>query len=84
MEKITFQSARFRLREFGYERCYKLSEIQGLFSLVSVEKIDDANLGHMKWIKSCRYGAVRELVGDDIMKERSGHMMLYVFGIMCT
>ncbi|GKA37502.1 hypothetical protein Tco_0724067 [Tanacetum coccineum] len=55
----------------------------GLFSLVSLEKIDDADLGHMKWIKSCEYGSVK-LVGDDIVKGRSGHMMLYEFGIMST
>ncbi|GJU63570.1 TMV resistance protein N-like protein [Tanacetum coccineum] len=83
LEKITFQSAQFRLRGFGYEDCNSLSEIQGLFSLVSVEKIDDADLGHLKWIKSCEYGAVN-LVGDDIVKERFGHMMLHEFGIMST
>nr|GEU38907.1 TMV resistance protein N-like [Tanacetum cinerariifolium] len=83
LEKITFQSARFKLREFGYEDCYELSEIQGLFSLVSVEKIDVADLGHMKWIKSCEYGVVK-LVGDDIITGTYGHRMLYEFGIMST
>ncbi|GJY99904.1 TMV resistance protein N-like protein, partial [Tanacetum coccineum] len=81
LEKITFQSARFRLREFGYRGCHKLSEIQGLFRLVSVEEIDIADLGHMKWIKSCEYGAVK-LVGDDIITGKSGHRVLYEFGIM--
>ncbi|KAF5789024.1 hypothetical protein HanXRQr2_Chr09g0366011 [Helianthus annuus] len=69
LERITFQSGRFSLREFGYKGCFKLSEIQGLFKLVPVAKIDEADLGHMQWIKAYQDHKV-DLVGDDITKGR--------------
>ncbi|XP_021981079.1 disease resistance protein RPV1 isoform X1 [Helianthus annuus] len=84
LERITFQSGRFSLREFGYKGCFKLSEIQGLFKLVPVAKIDEADLGHMQWIKAYQDHKV-DLVGDDITKGRDRRIqMLYEYGIMST
>lgn len=70
LEKITFESARFRLREFVYRGCNKVSEVQGLFKLVPVAKLDEADLGHMKWIKPYQDHEVN-LVGDEITKDRN-------------
>ncbi|PWA62476.1 toll/interleukin-1 receptor (TIR) domain-containing protein [Artemisia annua] len=84
LEKITFQSASFRLREFGYEGCLKLSEIQGLFKLVPIAKINKAGLGNMQWIKAYEDQKV-DLVGDEITKGRIWHIqMLYEYGIKST
>nr|XP_043629754.1 uncharacterized protein LOC122601041 [Erigeron canadensis] len=84
LEKITFQSARFRLREFGYSSCFKLCEIQGLFKLVFIKDIDEAELGHINWIKAFQDHTV-ELVGDEITKGRPHYIqMLYEYGIKST
>lgn len=81
LEIITFQSARFTLRVFNYEGCFKLCEIQGLFKLVPIEKLDEAELGHMKWIKAYQNNKV-DLVGDLITKGRTWNIqMLYEYGI---
>ena len=65
MEKITFQSARLKLRKFGCEGCYNLLEIQGLLKLVALENLDEADLGHLKWIKEYESHSV-QMVGDDL------------------
>ncbi|XP_023732004.2 disease resistance protein RUN1 isoform X2 [Lactuca sativa] len=84
LEKITFESTRFRLREFVYRGCNKISEIQGLFKLVPIAKHDEADLGHMKWIKAYQDYWV-DLVGDEITKERYLPIqVLYEYGIMST
>ncbi|KAJ0942056.1 putative TIR domain, P-loop containing nucleoside triphosphate hydrolase [Helianthus annuus] len=84
LERITFQSARFTLQVFCYEGCFKLCEIEGLFKLVSVEKVDEADLGHMQWIKAYKDHKV-DLVGDEITKGRSWNIqMLYEYGIRST
>lgn len=69
LEFITFESARFTLRVFNYEGCFNLSEIQGLFKLVSVAELDESDLGHMKWTKIYDNHKV-DLVGDTITKGR--------------
>lgn len=82
LEKITFESARFRLREFVYQGCKKVSEVQGLFKLVSIAQLDGADLGHMKWIKAYQDLEVT-LVGDEIAKDRVWPIqVLYEYGIM--
>ncbi|KAL4582001.1 hypothetical protein LXL04_006538 [Taraxacum kok-saghyz] len=85
LEKITFQSARFTLQEFGYEGCISLSEVEGFITLVHVAKLDENDLGHMKWLKEYQYREVC-LVGDDeLTKGRSSCVqMLYEFGIRST
>ncbi|XP_076892447.1 uncharacterized protein LOC143544179 isoform X2 [Bidens hawaiensis] len=84
LEDITFQSARFTLREFNCEGCFKLSDIQGLFKLVPISKLDEADLGHMQWIKVYQDHNV-DLVGDVITKGRSFNIqMLYEYGIRST
>ncbi|KAM0008208.1 putative TIR domain, P-loop containing nucleoside triphosphate hydrolase [Helianthus debilis subsp. tardiflorus] len=84
LERITFQSARFTLQEFCYEGCFKLFEIEGLFKLVSIEKVDEADLGHMQWIKAYKDHKV-DLVGDVITKGRTWNIqMLYEYGIRST
>ncbi|KAJ0496029.1 putative leucine-rich repeat domain superfamily, heavy metal-associated domain superfamily [Helianthus annuus] len=84
LERITFQSARFTLEMFRYEGCFKLCEIEGLFRLVSIEKLDEADLGHMQWIKAYKDDKV-DLVGDEITKGRTWNIqMLYEYGIRST
>ncbi|CAH1449193.1 unnamed protein product [Lactuca virosa] len=84
LEKITFESARFKLRKFVYRDCNKVSEIQGLFKLVSIEKLHEVDLGHMKWIKAYQDREV-DLVGDEITRNRKWHIqVLYEYGIMNT
>lgn len=79
LERITFQSPRFRLREFGYGGCFELSEIQGLFKLVSIASLNEADLGHMKWIKAYEDHEV-DLVGDEITEGRVWHIqVVYLF-----
>ncbi|PWA78796.1 toll/interleukin-1 receptor (TIR) domain-containing protein [Artemisia annua] len=65
LEKITFQSARFKLQKFVYKGCFKLSEIQGLFKLVPIAKLDESDLGNMKCIKAYK-DYMADLVGDVI------------------
>ncbi|PWA66386.1 toll/interleukin-1 receptor (TIR) domain-containing protein [Artemisia annua] len=83
IEKITFESGRFTLQEFGYEGCVILSEIEGWFKLLSITKLDESDLGHMIWLKEYEYEEVC-LVGDyELTKGRSCHLqMLYEFNIM--
>ncbi|KAJ0524654.1 putative TIR domain, P-loop containing nucleoside triphosphate hydrolase [Helianthus annuus] len=85
LESITFQSGRFRLQQFSYVGCSQLSEVQGLFKLVPIAEIDEADLvQHMQWIKEYERDKV-DLVGDDITKGRIWHtQMLYEYGIMST
>ncbi|KAI3701537.1 hypothetical protein L6452_26698 [Arctium lappa] len=85
LEKITFQSHRFTLQEFGYEGCINLSEIEGFIKLVAIAKLDETDLGHLKWLKEYQNQEVL-LVGDDeLTKGRSLHVqMLYEFDIMST
>ncbi|KAJ0541044.1 putative leucine-rich repeat domain superfamily [Helianthus annuus] len=85
LEKITFQSPRFTLQEFGYLGCIHLYEVEGFIKLVPVAKLDEADLGHMKWLKKYEKHEVC-LVGDDeLTVGRSWHIqMLYEFNIMST
>ncbi|XP_021978714.2 uncharacterized protein LOC110874159 [Helianthus annuus] len=84
LERVTFQSGRFTLQGCAYECCFKLSEIQGLFKLVSVAETEEAELGHMQWIKAYEDHKV-ELVGDEITKGKIWHtQVLYEYGIMST
>ncbi|KAK1423993.1 hypothetical protein QVD17_19304 [Tagetes erecta] len=84
LERVTFQSGRFSLRVCSYECCFKLFEIQGLFKLVPIAKINAADMGHLQWIKSYEDHKV-DLVGDDITKGNVWHtQMLYEFGIVST
>ncbi|GJW92533.1 variation in compound triggered root growth response-like protein, partial [Tanacetum coccineum] len=86
LEKITFQSHRFTLQEFGYEGCITLSEIEGFIKLVPIAKLDEIDLGHMKWLKEYQNCEV-PLVGDDeltIGRSLLGLQMLYEFDIMST
>ncbi|KAI3496234.1 hypothetical protein L1887_38589 [Cichorium endivia] len=69
LKKITFESARFGLREFAHQGCGELCEIQGLFKLVPIANLDEADLGHMKWIIAYE-GCTVDLVGHDITRRR--------------
>lgn len=80
LERITFQSGHFRLRKFGCEGCFKLYEVEGLFKLVAVAKLDEVDLGHFKWIKAHEDRTV-ELVGDDITKGRVCHIQVILIPI---
>ncbi|GJY81077.1 putative RNA-directed DNA polymerase, partial [Tanacetum coccineum] len=78
---ITFQSDCFRLRRIRYLGCSKLSEIQGLFKLVSIKKLDEAHMGKMEWIKAYEDFKV-DLVDSIITEGRMWHtQMLYEYGI---
>ncbi|XP_024961640.1 putative disease resistance protein At4g11170 isoform X2 [Cynara cardunculus var. scolymus] len=83
LEKITFQSHRFTLQEFGYEGCISLYEIEGFIKLVPLVKLNEADLGHMEWLKEHQNHEVC-LVGDDELTiVRSCQLqMLYEFNIM--
>ncbi|MFS7966137.1 putative leucine-rich repeat domain superfamily [Helianthus anomalus] len=84
LEIVTFQSGRFTLQGFTYECCFKLSEVQGLFKLVPIAKVDETDLGDMQWIKAYEDLKV-DLVGDEITKGRIWHtQMLYEYGIRST
>ncbi|KAI3709736.1 hypothetical protein L2E82_39502 [Cichorium intybus] len=85
LEKISFQSQRFTLQEFGYEGCISLSEIEGFIKLVPLAKLEENDLGHMKWLKEYQNHEVC-LVGDDELTNgrSSGVQMLYEFDIMST
>ncbi|XP_076921846.1 uncharacterized protein LOC143583421 [Bidens hawaiensis] len=84
LENITFQSGRFTLQVFSYEGCFKLCEIQGLFKLVPIAKLEEADLGHMQWIKAYQ-GHKVDLVGDVITEGRPFNVqMLYEYGIRST
>ncbi|KAL7584408.1 hypothetical protein Lser_V15G46313 [Lactuca serriola] len=85
LEEISFQSHRFTLQEFGYEGCVSLLEIEGFIKLVPVAKLEEIDLGHMKWLKEYQNHELC-LVGDDeLTKGRSTCIqMLYEFNIMST
>ncbi|KAJ9550903.1 hypothetical protein OSB04_014948 [Centaurea solstitialis] len=85
LEIITFQSHLFALLEFGYEGCKSLSEIEGFLKLIPIAKLDEADLGHMKWLKEYQNYEVL-LVGDDeLTVGRNLHaQILYEFDIMST
>ncbi|KAJ0524734.1 putative leucine-rich repeat domain superfamily [Helianthus annuus] len=85
LEKITFQSHRFPLQELGYEGCVNLYEIEDYVKLVPLAKLDETDLGHMRWLKEYQNYQVC-LVGDDeLTVGRSWHIqMLYEFNIMST
>ncbi|XP_076894288.1 uncharacterized protein LOC143546513 [Bidens hawaiensis] len=84
LEKITFQSHRFPLQEFGYEGCVNLYEIEDYIKLVPINKLTETDLGHMKWLKEYQNHQVR-LVGDELTVGRSRHIqMLYEFNIIST
>ncbi|KAK1418462.1 hypothetical protein QVD17_27607 [Tagetes erecta] len=85
LERVTFQSRRFTLQEFGYEGCINLYEIEGFINLVPMAKLNETDLGHMKWLKRYQNHEVC-LVGDDeLLVGRSSRIqMLFEFGIMST
>ncbi|KAK1431518.1 hypothetical protein QVD17_07978 [Tagetes erecta] len=85
LERITFQAPRFTLQEFGYLGCIHLFEVEGFFKLVPIAKVDETDLGHMKWLQQYQYHEVC-LVGDDeLTVGRSWHIqLLYEFNIMST
>ncbi|KAJ9550885.1 LOW QUALITY PROTEIN: hypothetical protein OSB04_014930, partial [Centaurea solstitialis] len=85
LEKITFQSPRFMLQEFGYEGCINLAEIEGFIKLIPIAKLDETDLGHLKWLKKYQSQKVL-LVGDDELTiGRSLDLqMLYEFNITST
>ncbi|XP_076894289.1 disease resistance protein RML1B-like [Bidens hawaiensis] len=85
LERITFQSPQFNLQEFGYKGCIHLYEIEGFFKLVPIAKLDETDLGHLKWLKEYQKYEMC-LVGDDeLTAGRSLHIqMLYEFNIMST
>ncbi|XP_076896998.1 disease resistance protein Roq1-like isoform X2 [Bidens hawaiensis] len=85
LKKIAFQSHRFTLQEFGYKGCINLYEVEGFFKLVPIAKLDETDLGHMKWLQEYQNHEVC-LVGDDeLIAGRSRHIqMLYEFDIMST
>ncbi|KVH87817.1 NB-ARC-like protein [Cynara cardunculus var. scolymus] len=83
--KITFESHRFTLHEFGYDDCYQLSEVEDFFKLVPVARLDETDLGHLKWLKKYQHHHVFLIRDDQIMKNRSQRIqMLYEFGILST
>ncbi|KAK1418435.1 hypothetical protein QVD17_27580 [Tagetes erecta] len=85
LEKITFQSHRFTLQEFGYEGCIHLYEVEGYIKLVPVAKLDETDLGHMKWLKEYQNYEVCLAGDDELITGRSRNIqMLYEFDIMST
>ncbi|KAI3701535.1 hypothetical protein L6452_26696 [Arctium lappa] len=85
LEMITFQSHLFTLQEFGYEGCSSLSEIEGFIKLVPIAKLDETDLGHMKWLKEYQNHMVLLAGDDELTIGRSWHLqMLYEFDIMST
>ncbi|XP_022030477.1 disease resistance protein RUN1-like [Helianthus annuus] len=85
LESITFQSGRFSLKEFSYEGCSNLSEVQGLFKIVPLAKVDKVDLiQQWHWIKEYEYDEV-DLVSYKVTKEIDGKIqMLYEYGITST
>ncbi|KAJ9551179.1 hypothetical protein OSB04_015224 [Centaurea solstitialis] len=85
LERITFESERFTLQEFGYKGCTKLSEIEGFLKLVPVAKLDESDLGHMMWLKEYQNHHVSLVGDDDLTLGRSRCIqVLYEFDIMST
>lgn len=71
LENITFQSHRFTLQELGYEGCVNLTEIEGFIKLVPVAKLNETDLGHMKWLKEYHNHHLCLAGDDELMKGRS-------------
>ncbi|KAI3509188.1 hypothetical protein L1887_24272 [Cichorium endivia] len=85
LEMITFKSHQFTLSEFGYEGCISLSEIEGFIKLVHVTKLDEKDLGHMKWLRKYQDQEVRLAGNDELTTGRNLCVqMLYEFDIMST
>ncbi|CAH1418864.1 unnamed protein product [Lactuca virosa] len=82
LEKITFESARFRLRKFEYLHCKSLFEVQGFFKLVPLAKLDEADLGHMKWIKA--YDDTKVDLRGGVSRYGGLTQVLYEYGILST
>ncbi|KAJ9551447.1 hypothetical protein OSB04_015492 [Centaurea solstitialis] len=85
LERITFKSHRFTLKEFGYGGCNNLLEIEGFIKLVPIAKLVETDLRHMAWLKNYQYHEV-SLVGDDelTLYRTKQIQMLYEFGITST
>ncbi|KAI3701540.1 hypothetical protein L6452_26701 [Arctium lappa] len=85
LEKITFESGQFMLQEFGYEGCINLSVIEGFLKLVPIAKLDETDLGHLKWLKEYQNHEVLVVGDDELTKGRSSNLqMLYEFDILST
>ncbi|CAI9304506.1 unnamed protein product [Lactuca saligna] len=85
LEEISFQSHRFTLQEFGYEGCVSLLEIEDFIKLVPVAKLEEKDLGHMKWLKKYQNHEVCLAGDDELTKDRSLCVqMLYEFNITST
>ncbi|KAJ0605573.1 putative kelch-type beta propeller, leucine-rich repeat domain superfamily [Helianthus annuus] len=85
LERITFQSPRFTLQEFGYEGCITLYEVEGFIKLVPIAKLDEPDLGHMNWLKVYQNHEMCLAGDDELTIGRSCHIqMLYEFNIMST
>lgn len=83
LEKITFQSHHFTLREIDYEGCINLLEIEGFIKLVPISKMDETDLGHMKWLKEYQNHELYLISDYQLTAGRSCRIqMLYEFGIM--
>ncbi|KAJ9552639.1 hypothetical protein OSB04_016684 [Centaurea solstitialis] len=82
LENVSFESGVFTLQEFGYEGCSNLSEVEGFIKLVPLAKLDEADLGHMKWLKEYESHELCLAGDDELMKNRSSRLqMLYEFNI---
>ncbi|KAD2805261.1 hypothetical protein E3N88_38638 [Mikania micrantha] len=85
LEKVTFESHQFTLQEIGYEGCRNLSEIEGFIKLVPLTKLDELDLGHMKWLKGFQDHELCLAGDDELITGRSRQLqMLYEFNIMST
>ncbi|XP_035832789.1 uncharacterized protein LOC110875549 [Helianthus annuus] len=85
LERITFESHRFTLHEFGYEGCNSLYEIEGFIKLVLIANLTENDLGHLKWLQEYKNHQMC-LVGDDelTLGRSSQIQMLFEFGMMST
>ncbi|GKB62705.1 TMV resistance protein N-like protein [Tanacetum coccineum] len=83
LEIVSFELQQFTLQEFGYEGCSSLSEIEGFLKLIPLAKLNEIDLGHMKWLKDHQNLQIC-LVGDDELTiGRDWYaQMLYEFDIM--
>nr|XP_043629010.1 disease resistance protein RUN1-like [Erigeron canadensis] len=82
---VTFESHRFILQEFGYQGCISLCEVEGLFKLMPITKLEESDLKHMTWLREYQDLKVC-LVGDaELTKGRNSCVqMLYEYNIMST
>nr|KAJ0196275.1 hypothetical protein LSAT_V11C700361250 [Lactuca sativa] len=71
------------LRKFEYFESQNLFEIQGFLKMVPLAKVDEVDLGHMKWIKTYHDTEVN-LAGDDVNRYGCHTKVLYEYGIMST